>query len=574
MSESFSDHGIEIPSNARGNIKTQCPNCSQARSRAHVRERCLSVDVESGIWLCHHCQWSGKLKTDHPTPIRPNVRVPEPPVKPIPPEFTTIGERGLAWFLKRGIDAQTVQSFGIYTQTHYFPGAEEKLPAFCFPYTVAGELVNVKYRAATAKHFIMTKNARKTFFNLDAVRDTETVVVVEGEMDVLALAQAGIAQGISVPNGANSLTDEVMESARFLMENPNVRFVLAVDGDEPGRALEVELARRFGVARCSRVAWPQETKDANDVLVKHGADVLRAVIGSAQPYPIEGIITVTGEEQPYWTFYNEGLTPGLSTGWSAVNAVYTVRPGEFTVVTGEPGMGKSGWVDDLAVNMAEMHDWRIGVYSPENQPVARHIAMLAAKYVGKPFVPGPTERMNSEQAAGAFDWLKEHFSFLLPSAPTVDAVLELARILVYQRGIRGLILDPWNEIDHTRPAGLTETEHISQSLSRIRSFARQNGVHVWVVAHPTKLTKGADGKYSVATLYDVAGSAHWYNKADNGISVYRDKDEPGSPTTIFVQKIRFREVGQLGTAQLHYDPPTGRFLDLPGGGAMRKAGAQ
>lgn len=572
MAETFSDYEIIVPPNARGNVKTTCPQCSHTRSRAHIRERCLSVDVENGIWKCHHCEWSGVLMRDRPTPIRATVR--PAPVKPIPPAFSRIGERGLAWFAARGITEQTVQAFGVYTEAHFFPGAGKDLPALCFPYLVGGELVNVKYRGATEKQFAMVKGARRTFYNLDAVRDTKRVLIVEGEMDVLALAAAGLPNAISVPNGANSLTDEVMDSARFLIDDPAVRFVLAVDGDEPGKRLETELARRIGVERCSRVAWPDGTKDANDVLVGHGADALRAAVGAAQPYPVEGVVTVTGEEESYWSYYVDGLTPGLSTGWTAMSALYTVRPGEFTVVTGEPGSGKSAWVDDLAVNMADIHDWRIGVYSPENQPIARHIAMLAAKYVGLPFTPGPTVRMNTAQAADALAWLHERFAFLLPKEPTIDAVLALARILVYQKGIRGLILDPWNEIDHSRPQGLTETEYISQSLSRIRQFARQNGVHVWVVAHPTKLIKGANGKYPVATPYDIAGSAHWFNKADNAISVYRDKEEPGAPTTIFVQKIRFREVGQLGAAELRYDPPTGRFIDLAGGGVARIGGAR
>jgi twinkle protein len=100
------------------------------------------------------------------------------------------------------------------------------------------------------------------------------------------------------------------------------------------------------------------------------------------------------------------------------------------------------------------------------------------------------------------------FAFILPDEPTVEAVLALARVLVYRMGIRGLIIDPWNELDHARPASLSETEYISRALTLIRRFARANGVHVWVVAHPTKLIKGANGKYPVATPYDIAGSAH------------------------------------------------------------------
>jgi twinkle protein len=342
-----------------------------------------------------------------------------------------------------------------------------------------------------------------------------------------------------------------------------VRFVLAVDADEAGQKLEAELARRIGVERCARVVWPEGCKDANDTLMAHGAERVRALIETASPYPVAGILSIAEHEESVWGLYTDGLRRGMPTGWAALDALYTVRPGEFTAVTGEPGSGKSAWADNLAVNMARLHDWRIGIYSPENQPVARHIAMLAAKYVGMPFADGPTPRMGTEQVDAALRWLDERFAFILPDEPTVEAVLALARVLVYRMGIRGLIIDPWNELDHARPASLSETEYISRSLTLIRRFARANGVHVWVVAHPTKLIKGANGKYPVATPYDIAGSAHWYNKADNAISVYRDKDEPAHPSAIHVQKIRFGEVGRIGAAELRYDVPTGRFLDVP-----------
>ncbi|MCA1668315.1 MAG: AAA family ATPase [Thermomicrobia bacterium] len=560
LTETFSDYGIEIPPNARGNVKTQCPQCSHTRQRAHIRERCLSVDTESGLWRCHHCEWSGKLKEDRPTPMRPNVRVPEPPVTPIPPAFSQIGERGLAWFAKRGISEQIVQRFGIYSERHYFPGAESELPALCFPYNVNGELVNVKYRAATEKHFTMVKGARKTFFNLDAVRDAEAVVIVEGEMDVLALAAAGIPHAISVPNGANSLTDEVMESAAVLAERKDVRFILAGDADEKGRILETELARRFGHERCALVAWPEGCKDANDTLMAHGAIRVAECLRLATPYPVAGLIAMDDLAEGYWTYFADGAEPGTATGWRAFDGLYSVREGEITVVTGIPGSGKSALIDDLAIHLATREGWRIGVFSPENQPTYRHAAMLAAKYVGAPFLSGPTPRMSAEEADTAHRWLRDHFTFILPEEPTVDAVLTLARTLVYRAGIKGLIIDPWNEMDHSRPPALTETEYISQCLTRIRQFARTNRVHIWVVAHPTKLVKGNDGNYPVPTPYDIAGSAHWYNKADNALSVYRDKTDPTQPTTVHVQKIRFSEIGRIGMADLRYDVPTGRFL--------------
>jgi twinkle protein len=555
VAESFADHGIIVPPYARGNVKVTCPQCSGERRNS--RDKCLSVDVESGIWRCHHCEWTGCLKQDRPQPIRKTALV----VKPEPPAAPRIGERGIGWFAGRGVPADVVNRFGIYTEPHWFAGADAELPALCFPYWIGGELVNVKYRAASAKHFTMVKDARKTFYNLDAVRDEATVVCVEGEMDVLALAAAGVRNAISVPNGANSLTDEVMDSARFLLDKPEVRFLLAGDADEKGDDLTRELARRFGHERCSLVAWPDGCKDANDTLMRDGTDAVRAAVEAAVPYPVKGIILAVEVADAVWTLYADGMARGTRTGWTALDEYYSVRPGELTVVTGIPGSGKSALTDNLAVNLARGQEWRIGVYSPENQPIARHVSTLIAKYVRAPFAEGPTPRMGADEVDAGLAWVNEHFAFILPEEPTVDAVLERARILVYRMGIRGLIIDPWNEMDHNRPQGLTETEYISRSLTQIRQFARQNQVHVWIVAHPTKLIKGADGQYPVPSPYDISGSAHWYNKADNAISVWRDKTNPGLPSDIHVQKIRFSEIGHIGVAQLRYDPASGSFSD-------------
>jgi twinkle protein len=93
----------------------------------------------------------------------------------------------------------------------------------------------------------------------------------------------------------------------------------------------------------------------------------------------------------------------------------------------------------------------------------------------------------------------------------------------------------------------------------IRCFARQHQVHVWLVAHPTKLQKGTDNQYPVPTAYDIAGSAHWRNKADNILSVWRDVAASDHRVQVHVQKIRFREVGRVGKVELVFDPLTGRF---------------
>ncbi len=107
---------------------------------------------------------------------------------------------------------------------------------------------------------------------------------------------------------------------------------------------------------------------------------------------------------------------------------------------------------------------------------------------------------------------------------------------------------------------MSENDYVSQALGKIRRFARLNQVHVWIVAHPTKLNKKDDGTYPVPTLYDISGSAHWYNKADNGIAVYRPNVKD-SKVRVYVQKVRFREVGQPGTAEMLFIKDSGSFLE-------------
>jgi len=563
----FEDFGIEIPPGRTGNVSVRCPWCADDRRKNRLKT--LSVNVELGIWNCHHCAVHGSLRDGNEAREMRELRRPvvKSYVAPSPPEVVKLTLRAQQWLANRGFSADVIEAFGLYSETIWMPQLNGETATIAFPYRRAGALVNVKYRDSK-KNFRMVKDAEKILYNLDACLGSETVVIAEGEMDVLAFATAGIIAAVSVPNGApaENVTDanlDYLSSGEAVFAGAT-KIILAVDNDGPGQRLAIELARRIGREKCWSVVWPDGCKDANDVLLKHGADALRAAIEEAVPLPVEGIVHVRDVENDVWSLYVDGLPRGKRTGWAELDELYSVQGGQWTLVTGIPGSGKSNFVDALCVNLAVHEDWRFAVCSPENQPVARHIAGLAAKFARAPFADGPTPRMGVDDLTGALEWTHEHFAFILPEEPTVDAILERARVLVFRMGIRGLVIDPWNELDHSRPDNRTQTEYISQSLSRIRQFARHHGVHIWLVAHPTKLQKGQDGQYPVPTPYDVSDSAHWYNKADNALSIWRDKGDLSVPVQVHVQKIRFAEVGKLGVANLHYDVPTARYLSPDG----------
>jgi twinkle protein len=267
------------------------------------------------------------------------------------------------------------------------------------------------------------------------------------------------------------------------------------------------------------------------------------------------------EVQALW---RAGLPPGDKTGWPSVDRHYTVAPGQMTIITGWPGAGKSEWLDHLLVNLTHQ-SWKFAIFSAENQPVEIHIAKLLEKVSGKPFGAGPTERLAENELPEYCFELCKSFRFISPQQDALSlrkVIAAASTFLLADDGRKaGLIIDPWNELEHSRPRHVSETEYISGSLSYLRNWARVSGVHVWLVAHPAKQPRD-DGKLPIPTPDMISGSQHWWNKADCAITVYRDlQDLESRETSIVVQKIRFKHIGTPGSVTLRYDRVTGRYSE-------------
>ena len=561
--KSYQDYGIQIDETKQGEVYTSCPQCSASRKKKNVK--CLAVNTKKFVFFCQHCGWGGSLKQgieSQSRPFKPTFRKLDALVSIITPPL-------LKFFAERHIPESILNRNQItYAEKIYFPQVEDFLPAIAFPFFRNGEVINYKYRGK-GKEFRQESNCEKIFYGLDDIKESSVAIICEGEIDKLSIEVAGFMNCISVPDGApspkaknfNGKFEYIDNCSEFL---DGKKIYLAVDNDEPGKKLEDELARRFGAERCYKIIWPEGCKDANEVLVKRGKDTLIACIEDANPFPIQGIISVSDIYKDIDHLYQSGMEGGKPTGWSSVDKYYTVRTGEWTVVTGIPSHGKSEFIDNLVYNLALTQSWRFAFFSPENQPLQRHAAKLIQKICDKPFQRGHHDRLTEKELESSKEWLNEYFSFILPVDEdlTLDGILRLAKVQVQRRGIRGLIIDPWNEIDHLRPAGLTETEYISQSLTKIRRFARHNDCHVWVIAHPAKLRKEVDGKYPVPNPYDISGSAHWRNKSDCAITVWRDELDKTKPSQIHIQKIRFREVGEPGVVELLYNNLKGKFEEI------------
>jgi hypothetical protein len=280
----------------------------------------------------------------------------------------------------------------------------------------------------------------------------------------------------------------------------------------------------------------------------------------------EGVYSVEDLFDQIDEIYKTGFTPGLSTGWGNLDELYTVKKKQWTLVTGMPNLGKSAVLDSLIINLATQHDWHFVIVSIENQPIARHVSRLMEIYTGAPMTSGfGIKKMSLHQRDKAKEWMNKHFTFICPDEAdcTPKGLIKLLLKVGRMKKIDGVVIDPWNELEHNRPKHMSETEYISHSLSVFRRYARSSDTHLWLVAHPTKIQKDKDGKYPVPTLYDAAGSANFRNKSDNGLVIHRDLAQPHTPTQVHVQKVRFREVGRVGLAELYFDGNTGKFSETP-----------
>jgi twinkle protein len=469
------------------------------------------------------------------------------------------------WFKQRGINEETLRSAGVESGTRI----NGSMGPIAFVHKNSdGETINVKFRAA-GKKFSQTKNGARLPYLWSLVDTTkDRLIIVEGEVDSLSVHECGIANCISVPDGASDRKMSWLEELSDEIDKFK-RIILFTDFDRAGLGLRDELSRRLGVARCFRIessAMPSGCKDANDVLTQHGDEVLKSLIDGARPVPMRALRETRSFAADALRLLHGEIKQGLSTGIGAFDGegepdagIYRVRPGELTVISGVPSSGKSEILDLLLVQLGIKHGWSFAVCSFENE-VDEHLNKLAAKHQRLP-AWGP-DRMDDEKFIESLDWCDEHFYWIRAEddAPTVEWCLNTATAAVARYpNLRGLVLDPWNEFSHRRPNAMTETEYVGQALGTIKRWAAQNGCHVWLVAHPAKVRRNYDGSTSPLDGYSISGSANFYNKADCLLLVERDFTAGSRDVRVHVKKIRHRAAGQVGVIELNYDRSCGVY---------------
>jgi twinkle protein len=493
-----------------------CPACNDDRKKKNVR--CFSWNHEKVVGYCNHCERKFGLF----------IEMEEKKVYKKPTgNGTPLSNKTFDWFKTRGISSETINRLNI-TET------KNGTTWIRFNYFEGPDLVNVKSRNAK-KEFRLESGCKLIFYNLNSLNNAKKCYIVEGEIDCLTLIECGFKEVVSVPNGAHRTNNNLQYLDNCIDYFEGIEEVyLLTDGDEPGVALRNELARRIGKEKCFFFEYPEGCKDVNDVLLKLGKPILLDFVSQKKEFPMEGVLTVDHLSDGIDTIFNEGYPRSYGIG-NELDFHIKWRTGEWTVVTGSPGSGKSEVIDQISLILNTQQGWKCGVFSPENRPYQIHFWKLAHKLYGKMM-----KDFTKEDKEQAKQYLRSNYFWIDEKDPSLDTLLAKARELVKRKGIKQLIFDPWNQIEHCFDKGQTETQYVSASLSKISQFVVDFDVHVFLVAHPGK-SRQTQGKLS---LYDVAGSAHFFNKTYNGITVMRDYEN--DQTLINIEKVKFWFVGKAG----------------------------
>ena len=544
--DSFNQYSLD-----QGKTQGICPLCSSSRQPKNQKLKCASYDWERGLGTCHNCNTTFQLHTyqrkgnSTKEYIRPDYS----------PQTKNVGSKVIKWFDTRGISKKTLQDLNVSEGPEFMPQTGKTENTIKFNYMMGDNLINIKYRDGK-KNFKLYKGAEKVFYNINSIIGYDYCIIVEGEMDALSFHEAGLPNVISVPNGAtlNSNNLDYLDNCIDYFEDKE-KIILAVDSDEAGQALQQELIRRLGAEVCFTVDF-EDCKDANEYLLKHGKENLFNKISTAKPVPLENVTTFKDIEGEIKDFVQHGFKPGYQIGLDNFDRIFSTYTSQFITVTGIPSSGKSDFVDQMVIGYNLNYKWKTAFASPENAPTYLHAHKLMRKvWQGMP-TPGDINNNKWNQVA---DHVNDNFFFIDMERYTLESVLRKGAELVKRKGIKCLVIDPFNKIRDVDSHTDDVNRYTMEYLTKIETFAKKFDVLVFIVAHPTKMYKDKDGKIEEPNMYNIKGGGEWYDASYHGILVHRDYE--AKTVKAKVLKVKFQNLGENGAeAYFKWEPKSGCFI--------------
>ena len=545
--DTFNQYKLEV-----GKREGICPLCSANRKPQNRKAKCAMYDWDRGLGTCMNCNEVFQLHTFKRKGGNDKVYT-----KPKTIANPLLSDKVIKWFESRGISNNTLVKMKITEGKEWMPQTGKEENTIQFNYFINNELINIKYRDGK-KNFKLVKGAEKIFYNIDSTIGHEYVVIVEGEIDALSLIEVGIKSVISVPNGAtisNNNLDYLDSCIDYL--DGKEKIIIAVDQDEAGENLKQELIRRLGAEACYTVDFGVH-KDANDFLLHNSSAKLNDVIKNASPVPIENVVTLNDIDDELQEFIHEGFKPGYQIGLDNFDNIFSTYTGQFITVTGVPSSGKSDFVDRMIVGYQQKYGWKTAFASPENKPTFLHAHKLMRK-IGN-WMPNKTD-IGSDKWNEVANIVNENFFFIENERYDLDSVLNKGAQLVKRKGIKCLVIDPYNKIKMNGSANMSIPDATMEYLTRIEAFAKKFDVLVIVVAHPTKMYKKEDGTIDEPNMYNIKGGGEWYDASYHGLLVHRDYNK--KTVKVKVLKVKFQNLGEnQAEAHFKWDHISGNYIPV------------
>lgn len=567
----FEKLGIDLGTLNSGSCTT-CFSCSEDRKQSNKNKKVLWLSLSTGAYKCHHCDIEGRVDSDqwiedqhdYKNQPLPKKQPSKPKLKkevPMKPFYThTLTTTTLQYLKGRGISKATAETLKMSNNKN----------VLAFNYYQDGKIVNSKYRKLEEKFMWQHAGGKQVLYNIDNLKSQEQIILVEGEFDVAAIVEVGFLNCGSVSQGAPNAGSEVSTKLSCLDNSADVikdakRVIIFTDEDKNGWYLEKILIERFGADRCAIVRVPEELvnkktdkicKDANEVLIEYGPEVLKDLILKAVDTPISGVRTVRQVEGQMWDIYNNGYKKGVSTGMRALDGHFSFYKPWWNLFYGIPNSGKSEFVLFLMMSMAVNHGWKWAVFSPESYPAEDFYNDCVIKLTGRPFEVGSDDRLDKEEYQAALDFLHEHFFFIYPQddkdskgnrlSNNFTNVVAKIKELKLSKGIDGFLIDPINQLSSSTKFAGPKDEKLEMMYGELDILCKTHNLSGNLVAHPIKLYKEKDQEdFKAPTPYDIAGGAMNYNKAYCIICIHRpfnQSDKASTLVDIDVQKVKKHRV--------------------------------
>lgn len=558
-------------------IKVVCPLCRDRRT--NKADRALSINTSTLEYHCHYCDAKGVLKSRNESQNYNNDDRYYNPKKryykrPENKNVSTIeySESFLEYFKGRGISEKTLKKVGITQEVEYFPQLQKKSGCIAFNYFLNGELVNTKFRTRN-KDFKLVSGAELILYNIDSINpkkykdgEEKYAIFVEGEADCITYIECGYSHVVSVPNGANKNLEYLDNYIDDFIEPLDIIYISS-DNDNKGVELKNELLRRFGEDKCRIINYPEPCKDINEVLVKYGKDTVRKCFEGYTEIKPEGVKELVDVESSLDYLFNHGFEAGDKVGIPSLDEIISFKVGMLCIVTGIPGHGKTFMLNFLLGRLNILHDWKIAFFSPEFYPIQDHIGQMIETFGGKRF---SSKNYNIQEYELMKDYVTRNLFWIDPDDTDINSVMERAKYLIKKKGIKALVIDPFNSLTDNTRKNVKQDEYISDFLQKIRWFARRYGVAVFLVMHPTKKQKLENGLYPVCDLYDCKGASEVNDKADIGITAWRNQEEDYNE--IHITKIKHRHLGKLDYATFKFNINNGRYTPIEKVEILKKQG--